>query len=178
MSISKDYKVKASRKRKCPKLYLRRNRMVANIFRLCFPEMLFAFLPSIFLPFLPPSIHPSLPFFLFHFIQALNEDIRWQGQRDTCGFEHRVLFVLIAVKLASYFHAMMGLGKENIQQLMKKEILLTKGLNTTMLRLSSFDRLRMGKVIAGMRTFCGKRTKDPCILRTMWLKLRGSCKIR
>lgn len=42
---------------------------------------------------------------------------------------------------------MMGLGKENIQQLMKKEMLLTKGLNATMLRLSSFVRLRMGKAM-------------------------------
>lgn len=55
-----------------------------------------------------------------------------------------MLFVPIAVKLISCFHAMMGLGKENIQQLMKKEMLLTKDLNATMLRLSSFVRLRMG----------------------------------
>lgn len=52
-----------------------------------------------------------------------------------------MLFVPIAVKLTSCFHAMMGLGKENIQQLMKKEMLLTKGLNATMLRLSSFVKL-------------------------------------
>lgn len=52
-----------------------------------------------------------------------------------------MLFVPIAVKLASCFHAMMRLGKENIQQLMKKEMLLTKGLNVTMLRSSSFVRL-------------------------------------
>lgn len=39
---------------------------------------------------------------------------------------------------------------------------LTKGPNGAVLRLSSFVRLRMGKVnlVAGKRAFCGKRTED------------------